>query len=327
MNTISVCIPTYNQSIYLEKAVRSAWMQSRKPDEIIVFDDASTDQTAEVLKGLVKEIPVLHFFTQLKNKGISENVEGCLRAATGKYIVRLDSDDVLHQDYLKKMIFTLDAHEQAGYGHCAIQEIDERDNPTRLRTLARKGGFEPAEQALKKAVSGYRVSANIITYRKTALEELNFNLNRPNYTEDYHLSVAMAAAGYGNVYLDELLASYRIWVDAGMMRQRRKLLEISGLVKVYKEAIIPAFQKRAWEIKPVLTHMGKKARRQAVCLGWDVYTLDEKKELLQSLRALSDTSYSNFIYSLHLKGYGGIYKMLSNTKNLPKKLLKRILFR
>ena len=323
---VSVCIPTFNQSLYLEKAVRSAWNQDKKPDEIIVYNDASTDDTVAVLERLVTEIPVLTFFTQPVNKGISENDEGCLRAATSKYIVRLDSDDFIHFNYISKIVKALEENAQAGYGHCAVQEIDDNDNPTRIRQLARKEGFESADKALEKSISGYRVAANILTYRKKCLEELSFNRGRPNYTEDYHLSVSMAAAGYGNVYIDEVFASYRIWIDAGLVRQKRKLLEISGLYIVFNKAIIPAFEERSWSTERVYVKMGEKARRQASCLGWSTYSSQEKGELLTSLKKLSNSTYSQIVYNLYLNGYGRSFNFIQELKDIPKRVAKKLIY-
>lgn len=326
-SSISVCIPTFNQAQYLKKAVLSAWEQDFKPDEILVYNDASTDETLQVLEDLARVVPVLKFYSQPVNKGISGNVEDCLRAATGDYIVRLDSDDFIHPRYIQEMVSALDLYADAGYAHCAIQEIDEHDNPTRLRKLARKSGFETAEIALRKSVYGYKVAANILTFRKSCLAELNYSMGRPSYVEDYHLSVAMADAGFGNVYLDEVLASYRIWLDAGMVRQRRKILEIKGVAEVFKEQIVPAFKARNWNLKPVYREMGRKARRQANCLSWDAYSKSEKGELLELLKELSDTNHSNRIYQLYLHDQGWIYDGLQKLKNAPKLFLKKLLYK
>ncbi len=325
-SSISVCIPTFNQSQYLKKSILSAWEQSRKPDEILVYNDASTDDTEKVLAELCKTIPVLNYYTQPVNKGISGNVEDCLRAAKGDYIVRLDSDDFIHYEYISKMINALNTYPNAGYAHCAIQEIDDHDNPTRLRKLARHTDIQLAEEALRKSILGYKVAANILTFRKSALEDLEYSKGRPSYVEDYHLSVAMAAAGYSNVYLDEILASYRIWLDAGMVRQRRKMLEIKGLTLVFSEIIIPAFKSRNWSLKPVHHEMGLKARRQANCLSWEAYTKTEKYQLLELLKGLSDSSYSNFVYKLYLADKGWVYDFILELKNKPKAIVKRLLY-
>src|SRR5215217_5302959 len=97
---ISVCIPTFNQAPFIEQAIRSAYDQTLKPDEIIVFDDCSTDHTAQIIDALTQEISILKVYRQPINLGISGNVDSCLRAAKGDLIVRLDSDDQLLPHYI-----------------------------------------------------------------------------------------------------------------------------------------------------------------------------------------------------------------------------------
>jgi glycosyltransferase involved in cell wall biosynthesis len=70
MANVSICIPTYNQSAYLERAIRSAYNQTYKPKEIIVCDDCSTDETRFVLERLTSEISILTVFYQPINLGI-----------------------------------------------------------------------------------------------------------------------------------------------------------------------------------------------------------------------------------------------------------------
>ena len=83
---VSVCIPTYNQSLYIEQAIQSAAQQSHPPFEIIVSNDCSTDGTAEILEKLAKEIPSLKVFNQPVNLGMVPNTNAVLRLATGEFI-------------------------------------------------------------------------------------------------------------------------------------------------------------------------------------------------------------------------------------------------
>src|SRR6476620_2746395 len=116
---VSICIPTYNQASFLEIAVRSAYQQSVLPYEIIVFDDCSTDNTAEVLQKLSEETQILKYYRQPVNLGISKNVNACLRSAKGDIIIRLDSDDCLSFEYTEKLAGLLERFPEAGYDHAA----------------------------------------------------------------------------------------------------------------------------------------------------------------------------------------------------------------
>ena len=220
---ISICIPTYNQAKYVEQAVRSAANQELPPFEIIVSDDYSTDNTLSVLEALKTEIKTLKILKQSKNAGIAKNTDFCLRSAEGDYIVRLDSDDYLSNGFCKVLSQKLEEFPEAGYAHAAVQEVDKDSKPRKIRKLYRMPGFETAEHALQAAIKGYRVAANIIMFKKGALTTVGYVTGRPEYVEDYHLSVSLAVAGYGNVYVDEVLSNYRVWTDTGKVRQKKKI--------------------------------------------------------------------------------------------------------
>lgn len=89
---ITICIATYNQSIFLEEAINSALTQDypRKLFEIIVINDGSIDNTSEILSKYGKEIKVIH----QKNHGLPEACNRGIEEAMGEYFIRLDSDDI-----------------------------------------------------------------------------------------------------------------------------------------------------------------------------------------------------------------------------------------
>lgn len=321
---VSVCIPTYNQSQYLTQAVRSAYNQSIKPIEIIVSDDCSTDDTSAVLDMLLKEIPLLKVIRQPINLGITGNTDSCLRLAKGEYIVRLDSDDCLSSQYIEKLSALLIKYPEAGYAHAAVQEVDQYGNYLQKRQLARKSGYQDSIAALKSAIKGYRVSANIIMFRRKALKKVDYMLNRPSSAEDYHLSASLAANGFGNVYLNETLSYYRVWIDTGKARLRRKLMEIVGIYKVYHEILEPAFVERGWSLRGINKSRTSVASVQADCLSWDVYTDEEKVQLKEALNKLSSSPKARGIAWLYLNGYGRFLDIYSGISFKLKSRFKQI---
>ncbi|RYX84641.1 glycosyltransferase family 2 protein [bacterium] len=321
---VSICIPTYNQAQYLAQAVRSAYNQSIKPIEIIVSDDCSTDNTKEVLQGLFKEIPVLRIVSQPVNLGITNNSDSCLRLAVGDYIIRLDSDDYLSPLYLEKLSKLLINQKDAGYAHAAVQEVDQYGKFLQKRQLARKSGYQNSTTALQYASKGYRVSANIIMFRKEALVKVNYLTNRPTSAEDYHLSASLAAAGFGNIYLNEILSFYRVWVDAGKARLRRKLMEITGFYKVFNEVLEPAYKEKGWNLDSLYKNRTAIACIQADCLSWKVYSHEEKMQLKEALNTLSSSPKAKRIAWLYLNGYGQVLDIYSKLMYVLKSKFKQV---
>lgn len=322
---VSVCIPTFNQYPYIEKAVRSVAAQTLPPFEIIVYDDCSTDQTREALEKLAQEISILKVVHQPSNQGISKNTDACLRAATGEIVVRLDSDDYLSPNYIASLRMALIDNPSAGYAHAAVQEVDQNGRFLKKRRLSRKSGLQSGDDALKAALKGYKVAANIIMFRRKVLEKVNYLSGRPNFGEDYHLTASISAAGYGNVYKEELLSFYRVWVDTGKMRQRRKLHEIMGLQQVFSDVIEPGFRARNWSLKEVEVSKESFACVHSDCLSWDFYSIAEKKELFHELNKLSSSPKARFYAKLYSSSLGQSFSMLSKFKTSLTHLVKKII--
>ena len=123
--SVAVCIPTYNQSQYLREAVLSVCAQTYPGIEIWVSDDASTDDTPEVMAELCQQYPQIHYYRQPHNLGIAKNNNWLLRQPQTDLIVRLDSDDRLLPHYVATFVPLFQQYPEAGYGHAWVQEISE----------------------------------------------------------------------------------------------------------------------------------------------------------------------------------------------------------
>lgn len=285
---VAICIPTYNQAPYLERAVRSAVAQTY-PCEVWVSDDASTDETPEIMARLVREYPRIRHIRHQENMGIQGNPRWTLQQPSTEYIVRLDSDDELHPGYVEKLRNNLAAHPLAGYAHAAVQEIDSDGQKQRLRLLARGAGFQSGKDSLRASVTGYRVAANILLFRRSALEEVDYYRPGLSFAEDWDLAVRLADAGWGNIYVNEVLANYRVWETAGQLRSRRKLSEIEGCRRVFDDSLTPAFSRRNWSLATISVARRRMAARHAVCLRSNLFNDAERRNLKTALCELGDS--------------------------------------
>ena len=101
---VSIIIPAYNVEKYIASSLNSAINQVYKNIEIIIVDDASTDRTKEIIKEYANKDKRIIPFYQSQNKGVSAARNVGLRAATGDFILFLDSDDYLTKDAIRRMI-------------------------------------------------------------------------------------------------------------------------------------------------------------------------------------------------------------------------------
>jgi glycosyltransferase involved in cell wall biosynthesis len=320
--SVAICIPTYNQAQYLPDSVGSACNQTYENVEVWVSDDASTDNTPEVMAQLCQQFPQVRYYRQPKNLGMVANNSWSLSQPKTEFIVHLDSDDVLSPNYIETLLPLMQKYPEAGYAHSAVQEIDEHGNNKGVLQLARKDEFRSADKELQSAVSGYRMAANISMFRSQALRELNFYEGRPDFTHDYDLIVRMADAGYGNVYTNEVLACYRIWTDAKTVRPKRKSIELRGLIRVYEESLLPAFQRRGWDTKIVEKNRRRWALIHAAYCYRPLFNDTERLEIINLLKKLGDSPFLRLHFLASSWGMAPFFELQQSIISKLKRLVK-----
>lgn len=122
--TVSVILPVYNSDIFLREAIESILSQTYSDFEVIAIDDGSTDATSTILRKYVKIDSRLHIYTQLENRGLVEALNQGLKLAQGKYIARMDADDISLTNRLEKQVDFLENHPEIGVLGTGVEVID-----------------------------------------------------------------------------------------------------------------------------------------------------------------------------------------------------------
>lgn len=111
-STVSVIIPCYNYSKYIVEAIDSVLNQTHKPDEIIIVDDCSTDNSIEVIQNYLTPIATgnIKFLLLVseKNRGLAASRNFGIKCAKSKYIMSFDADDIMRPDCIKEHLALAD---------------------------------------------------------------------------------------------------------------------------------------------------------------------------------------------------------------------------
>jgi glycosyltransferase involved in cell wall biosynthesis len=99
---ISVLLPAYNCEKYITEAVNSILGQTFRDFELIIIDDGSTDDTRKILLDLARKDRRIKLILSRKNKGIVHSMNLAVKKARGKYLARMDADDVSLRTRLEK---------------------------------------------------------------------------------------------------------------------------------------------------------------------------------------------------------------------------------
>jgi glycosyltransferase involved in cell wall biosynthesis len=134
---ISVVIPTYNSDRTLEVSVRSVLAQSVAAAEIVISDNASTDQTLEIAEWLAEEAPQIRILRNPTNSGPVNNWIRGLREARCECAALLFSDDWYEEDFLASMRPFL-SDPGVGFAFCAARRIVEQNGTYRMDRIIYK---------------------------------------------------------------------------------------------------------------------------------------------------------------------------------------------
>ncbi|MFA1610784.1 glycosyltransferase family 2 protein [Halobellus rubicundus] len=126
MPSLSVVIPTYNRSRFLDGAIETAVNQTYTDLEVLVVDDGSEKEYATEI---VEQYPTnVQCIVHDENRGLSAARNTGIANADGEYIAFLDDDDRWHEAKLEKQVKTLEASPEAGLATCRLASIDGDGN-------------------------------------------------------------------------------------------------------------------------------------------------------------------------------------------------------
>ena len=192
---ISVVIPSYNRREFLKRSIDSVINQTKKPLEIIVVDDGSTDGTETMIKS---DYDFVKFIKQ-KNKGVSAARNIGIKVSIGEWICFLDSDDEWKKDKLEKQINAMKSN--PGYKFFHSNEIWIKNG---LRINQKKKHKKYGGDIFDKCLDMCRISPSSVMIDKTVFDEVgNFNEDLV-VCEDYELWLRICDK-YRVFFIDEPL--------------------------------------------------------------------------------------------------------------------------
>ena len=127
---LSVAIATYNRAAMVRGAIAAALGQSRPPDEIVIADDASTDDTDKLFDSWSRCDRRVRLIRQAVNTGGVANWNAAMAAATGDFIAWCSDDDRFMPDHLKASLDYLEAHPKIGMVHSSFVDVWETPQGT-----------------------------------------------------------------------------------------------------------------------------------------------------------------------------------------------------
>jgi glycosyltransferase involved in cell wall biosynthesis len=124
---VSVVMPVYNAAPFVKQAVESILTQTYKNFEFIIIDDASKDNSHEIVKKLARRDKRIRLLRNKKNIGIGATMNKLLSEVKGDFIARMDADDVAYPTRLEKQVNYLLENPDVGIVGSFMNEINEKN--------------------------------------------------------------------------------------------------------------------------------------------------------------------------------------------------------
>ncbi len=187
---VTVLIPVFNRAQFVDEAIRSVMEQDFADFEIVLADDGSTDATPRVLESWRQRDPRVVVVTSPVNRGIPAALNLGLAHARGKYIARLDSDDLMMPRRLAEEAALLDARPDVAVASCYFEVVDLEGRHVRIWR-----GDEPHEVTLLLLNFFNSVGGPQTMFRRDdVIAEGGYSLDCP-VSEDYEMFVRLLRRG------------------------------------------------------------------------------------------------------------------------------------
>lgn len=176
---VTVLMPVYNGEQFLHEATNSILTQTFADFEFLIINDGSTDSTVEIINSFQDER--IRLINNKKNLGIVTSLNKGLTLARGKYIARMDADDIALPYRLEKQVDFMDNHPEIGVSGSWVKTIGKY--PNQIHKF-------PTDPELLKCILLFRspiAHPSVIIRKDTLLKnDLKYNINR-NCAQDYDL--------------------------------------------------------------------------------------------------------------------------------------------
>ncbi|HLD05938.1 MAG TPA: glycosyltransferase family 2 protein [Candidatus Nanoarchaeia archaeon] len=240
MAAVDVVIVNYNMGELLQECLDSV-SRDRQDKEIIVVDNASSDQSVEMVR---KRFPAVKLIASRENLGLAKGLNTAIRRGRGKYIQVMHPDVVIARDTLGQMVRFMESHPDAAAAGCRVRHPDGRAFPSAHRfpkptafildvlpipaSLARRHGWHGLfmrNMDFSHEQEVDIIAAAFLMLRRSALKKAGlFDEAFTNWTGEWDLCYRLKQAGWKVMYSpDAEVVHYESYVPAGKMAFRKEI--------------------------------------------------------------------------------------------------------
>lgn len=211
LGNLTVLLPNYNHAHFLPQCLDAILSQSLQPGEVLVIDDASTDNSIEVIQHYAAKHPAVRLACNEKNMGAAFGVSRGLKLAKGDYVYFAAADDMVLPGLFEKSISLLEQYPQAALcsGISVIVEREKRYEAPSPPYVSNAPSYLGPEEVLNSYVKkDWFIMGNTAIYRRCLLNEKTFPNELGRFNDEF--TILMLSLRYGACFLPENLSIYHV---------------------------------------------------------------------------------------------------------------------
>ncbi|EPP7436952.1 glycosyltransferase family 2 protein, partial [Campylobacter coli] len=203
---VTVIMPAFNRENYISFAIESILNQDYLNFEFIIIDDCSTDATYNIIQEYAKRDQRIIVLRNKKNKGIVYSLNRCLERSRGKYIARMDDDDISLPERIEKQVNVMEKDISIVVAGTYFKPMDEN-----LEFFGNWVNVCKHEMIKLKMMFECPICHPTVMIRASFLKENNLKYSyKYQYAEDYKLWSDIIQKGGKIINIPEVLLFYRI---------------------------------------------------------------------------------------------------------------------
>jgi glycosyltransferase involved in cell wall biosynthesis len=236
----------YNHAVWLPRSLNALLSQEPAPDELIIVDDGSTDDSVAVITRFQEGHPSIRLIRHDRNRGVAAALQTALAAASGEFLLGAAADDFVLPGLLARAIAALQAHPQAALFCSEAVLVDRDDNIVGFRPVVppRHGsGFVSAEDARRaiRQSDNWFLGTGVV-YRRARLAEIGYFDHTLGSLTDT-MANRLLAFRHGFVFAADVLSAWRVYPESFSARSslsETESIRLIGTAKHWIETNFPA---------------------------------------------------------------------------------------
>jgi glycosyltransferase involved in cell wall biosynthesis len=212
---VSVVIPTYNRSAFLNQAMRSVLTQTFSGFELVVTDNASTDNTSALVASFAD--PRIRYVPHDHNLGMVPNWNEGIAQTRGHFVALLEDDNWWDPEFLARTVAVLARRPEVGFVYTAAFLTDASGTARQLHQRWDSDEARTGLEELGDLVRGNRILLSTVLMRRTCYDAVGPFDESIRYAADWEMWMRLALR-YGSAYISTPLAYYRQHEASGTAR-------------------------------------------------------------------------------------------------------------